>query len=145
MKTSAIFTACALLLSTVSAQEPLTLTVNIVGAEPNTGSVVATLFDSEKTYVKSPAAEESAAIDANGAARIVFEYLTAGEYAVSVVYDKNGNGKLDTNFLGIPKEKIGFSNNARPNMGPAPYRKARFELSADNSTIEITLGKAKRD
>ena len=81
-------------------------------------------------------------IDATGRATLVFEDLTAGTYAVSVIYDKNSNGELDTNFLGIPKELIAMSNNAKGRFGPPGFEKTRFELRA-NKTIELRFGKAK--
>jgi uncharacterized protein (DUF2141 family) len=43
-----------------------------------------------------------------------------GRYTVFVAYDKNGNGKLDKNFLGIPKEPVGLSRNPTPPKFGAP-------------------------
>ena len=37
--------------------------------------------------------------------------IPPGTYAVKLHIDENENGKLDTNFLGIPKEQYGISNN----------------------------------
>ena len=39
--------------------------------------------------------------------------LPAGNYAVQVMHDENENNKLDTNFMGMPIEGYGFSNNPR--------------------------------
>ena len=39
--------------------------------------------------------------------------IPPGTYAVKVHIDENENGKLDTNFLGIPKEQYEISNNGR--------------------------------
>ena len=52
-----------------------------------------------------------------------FSGIAPGTYAVSVFHDENSNGKLDTNFMGIPREGVGASNNAkaiwaRPNLTP---------------------------
>ena len=61
----------------------------------------------------------------------------AGNYAVQVMHDENDNNKLDTNFLGIPSEGYGFSNN--PNvMRRAHFDEARFEVGAD-AAITIRL------
>ena len=38
--------------------------------------------------------------------------IPPGTYAIKLHIDENENGKLDTNFLGIPKEQYGTSNNA---------------------------------
>ena len=46
-------------------------------------------------------------------------------------YDANNNGKLDTNFIGIPKEPVALSNNARPKFGPPKYKDAVFAVGAE--------------
>ncbi len=38
------------------------------------------------------------------------ELPTAGSYVISGYHDVNGNGKLDFNMMGIPKEPYGFVN-----------------------------------
>jgi len=47
-------------------------------------------------------------------------------YAVSVFHDENYNGKLDTNLLGIPREGVGASNDARGNFRPPKFGAAAF-------------------
>ena len=60
--------------------------------------------------------------------------IPPGTYAVKVHIDENENGKLDTNFLGIPKEQYGISNNGRfLNFKAASfiidtYKKVQIEL-----------------
>ena len=59
-----------------------------------------------------------------------FEYeLPAGQYAVGIFHDVNLNNKMDNNFLGLPKEQYGFSNNARALFGPPSFEDAAFELN----------------
>lgn len=59
-----------------------------------------------------------------------FEYeLAAGQYAVGIFHDVNLNNKMDNNFLGLPKEQCGFSNNARALFGPPSFGDAAFELN----------------
>lgn len=50
-------------------------------------------------------------------ARCDFEDIPPGTYAMAVIHDENMNGKLDTNWLGIPTEGYGFSNNAKGVLG----------------------------
>ena len=64
--------------------------------------------------------------------------LEDGEYAVSVIHDENDNDKLDTNFLGIPKEGVGFSNNPRLYFGAPSFDKCKFSLKG-NKQINIEL------
>ena len=74
----------------------------------------------------------------NGELVYRFEDLPPGTYAVQVMHDENDNGKLDSNFLGIPSEGYGFSNNPRV-MRRATFEEARFELPAAGSDIDVRL------
>jgi len=122
---------------------PHSLHVTVEGATPDRGQILASLFDSKSNYLKQPYAEKSALINAQGQAVLEFHNLANGDYAVSIIYDEDLNGKLDTNFLGIPTEKVGFSNNAKSGMGPASWEKAKFTLSPETNRQVIRIGKAK--
>jgi uncharacterized protein (DUF2141 family) len=51
-----------------------------------------------------------------------------GNYSVTVIHDEDSNGKLDKNFLGMPKEGFGFSNDPRIFFGPPSFKKTVFEV-----------------
>jgi outer membrane protein len=59
--------------------------------------------------------------------------LPPGRYACAVYADRNGNGILDRNFIGIPKEPLGFSNGYRP-KGPPKFSLAAFSI-AENDAV----------
>ena len=102
-----------------------------------TGSVMVALFGSEAAY-NGGAPVASAAIPASGAVVARFENLPAGDYAMRAFHDANGNGQMDTNPFGMPTEPYAFSNNARGNMGPASWERARFTVSGETAqTISI--------
>lgn len=61
-----------------------------------------------------------------------------GDYALSVVHDQNGNGRLDT-FLGIPREGFGFSRNPAIRMGPPRFRETRFTLPEEGATFAVRI------
>ena len=61
--------------------------------------------------------------------------LEAGTYSIGFFIDKNDNEKLDTNFLGVPREQFGFSNDAMGRFGPPSFEAASFTL--DEETILI--------
>ena len=69
--------------------------------------------------------------------------VASGVYAVSVFHDENGNGKLDTGFMGIPSEGFGASNDAPEKFGPPKYADARFAVTGDQ-TLTVHM-KAVRD
>jgi uncharacterized protein (DUF2141 family) len=61
-----------------------------------------------------------------------------GEYAIAFFIDANGNKKLDKNFLGIPKEQYGFSNNAMGTLSAPTFEQAKFQV-AGNTVQNIKL------
>lgn len=67
-----------------------------------------------------------------------FNGLPPGQYAVMVMHDENENGKLDTNFIGMPTEGYGFSNDPKVLRKPT-FEEARFELDAAGGAIVIHL------
>jgi len=67
------------------------------------------------------------------------EDLPTGEYALAVLHDENENGKMDFNFLRMPKEGYGVSNNAKSSFGPPKYKDAKFLLSTDDLPLKITM------
>ena len=62
--------------------------------------------------------------------------LPDGTYAVGVFHDVDGNQALSKNFLGIPEEPFGFSNNVRGRFGPPSFMEASFSLTRD---LAITI------
>ena len=71
--------------------------------------------------------------------RIVIPNVAPGRYAVQVMHDRNGNGKLDTNIVGIPTEPYGFSNDAPANFGPPEFAAAAFQVGAPGTSATVTL------
>ncbi len=127
-------------ISSVSAQEPSpTLTVTVTGAGPGEGQIMISLFDSTKSFLKTPVADQIQPVDEVGQSVFVFDGLVPGDYAASAIWDEDMDGELDTGFLGIPKEKVGFSNNAKGTMGPAPFEKAKFGFGPGDTSIQIDL------
>ena len=63
--------------------------------------------------------------------------IPPGTYAIGVYIDENENEKLDTNFLGIPKEQYGFSNNAKA-FGIPKFEAASFVLDT-YKIVQIVL------
>lgn len=136
----ALLLLCGLLGFT--SQEKHGLTVNIDGAIPGKGQAVLSVFSSADTYLKKPLLGKTKPIDGQGRVSFQIDGLATGTYSVSVFYDEDEDGELKTNFLGIPKELVGFSNNAKGSFGPPSFEKTSFELKA-TKTITIHFGKAR--
>lgn len=124
----------------VNAQDVKTLDieVKIHGLDNSDGKLLVGLYNAEDAFLKKQFMGNVTTIsDKKGT--IIFKDVPEGIYAVSFVHDENDNGKMDTNFMGIPKEDYGCSNNAKGFMGPPKWKDAKFELKGENKTITITL------
>lgn len=62
-----------------------------------------------------------------------------GDYAVAVSHDLNGNGKLDKNLFGYPKEPFGFSNNYKPKLSSPNFSDCKFSYTQQSNSIMIKL------
>lgn len=69
----------------------------------------------------------------------IFRGIPAGTYGLSAFHDKNDNGKLDTNFLGMPVEDYCASNNARGFMGPPSFNDAKFVYRGGTKRVEARM------
>jgi uncharacterized protein (DUF2141 family) len=112
--------------------------VRVVGADPVTGTLEISLFNSADTFLKQPYLQTSGAVNEDGTHMARFGKVPPGEYAVVVVHDENGNGKLDTGFLGFGGESYAYSNDAHPLFGRPSFDEAKFAVDAD-TRIEISL------
>jgi uncharacterized protein (DUF2141 family) len=132
--------AAAVASGPVTGEEPErgSLSVVVVGLENDKGQVVIALLDSAEAYDEEKLAfREAMPKIEGGKVSVTFDDIPYGTYALKVIHDENGNGKLDTNFMGIPKEHFGFSNNAMGSFGPPDFEQAKFAFEAPHMTMEI--------
>ena len=128
--------AAALLAMNLAGAADLVIHVDDVKAA--SGTVMVAVFNSEGSFLKSPA-KAGATPAVQSGARVVFKDLPEGEYAFAVYHDANANGKMDKNLLGIPTEDYAFSNNALGKMGPPSYASAKFALPAAGADLRVSL------
>lgn len=110
----------------------------IEGINELKGEIRIAMFDSKEKYTKDPIHAIVLPVDST---TIIWtqEMLPFGEYAIAVYHDKNENGKIDTNLLGIPKEDYGFSNNARGRFGPASWKDSKFIVEDNFYSTSIKI------
>ena len=111
----------------------------VEGLEKVEGRIAAMIFNQEEGFPEdSASAYASLEVEViNERPVLIFSDLPHGKYAVSLIHDVNGNRNLDKNFIGIPTEPFGFSNNKSIISGLPKFRDAAFELSTD--TFESTI------
>ncbi len=122
-----------------TAQEKGTLVIRISQLKNGNGAVLLSLYNKSAGFPKDPnAAIQKAKVKIeNGTASVRFDDLPFGTYAVAMLHDENNDLKMNFNFVGMPKEGYGFSNNAKGTFGPPDYDEAAFRFSEDGQKIEI--------
>ena len=75
----------------------------------------------------------------NYSARISFDSISPGKYAIQFFHDENENQKMDFSLIGIPKEKFGSSNDVKPLLGPPKFKKMLFNLNDNKKVIMIPV------
>ncbi len=124
----------------LSGQEAGNLTITVTGLKVM-GDLRVSLFDKKEGFpgdYQKARAWKTVKVTA-ATVSVTFEKLPPGTYAVAMLHDENGNGKVDTNFLGIPKEGVGVSNNYRSSFGPPSFDDAKFSHDGKSRTIFIKM------
>ena len=119
-----------------------TLTVIISDVRSDIGVLNIGIYDNKNDWLGSSTVQKRSLTvlehNVGGVVTTSFE-VEPGEYAISVHHDDNDNGKMDTNFIGIPKEPTGLSNGAVPKFGPPKYRDAAFRVGNEDLEMAIKL------
>lgn len=136
--------AVLLVIATVSAghsSQDGQIRVEIGGLRSDKGQVLCDLFSSASDFPKKSdkAVAHGTSTITNHHAVCEFPAVAPGTYAVSVFHDENSNGKLDTNFMGIPKEGVGASNDAKGHLGPPKFDAASFHFPGGHLELKITV------
>ena len=116
--------------------------VKILNIRSSTGTVACALFESPDGFPSEyllSATNVMIIKIRKSQARCDFEDIPPGPYAMAVIHDENMNGKLDTNWLGIPTEGYGFSNNARGVLGAPSFSDASFTYDGRNVDMTMSL------
>lgn len=115
-----------------------TINVTIKNLNIQKSKLYVGLYNSQKSFPKPGEQFRGKRVNLKNqnTAKLVFNDVPAGAYAISVYQDENNNQKLDTGWFGIPKEPYGFSNNIdRPN-----FEKSKFYVSKEGSkNISISV------
>lgn len=114
------------------------LTIRVDNVQKPGGQVMVALYDGAAGFLKHPLRVASSPAGA-GSATLVIKDLPPGDYGFAVYHDVNGNGKLDTNPMGVPIEPVAFSNDAQGRMGPPDFDAAKVALPAAGAVASVKL------
>lgn len=115
------------------------LTVTLRGVRAQTGLLKLALVDGPEGWAsQAPPVRVDGAPPAGDTRQFVFRDLPPGRYALTVMHDENGNGRLDTNLIGMPTEGYGFSNNPVVMRKPT-FQEAAFEMPAAGLALDVAM------
>ncbi len=145
-----IFIAAMTLLSFAFAPRPCSaqasaqtgsITVNATEIEEVKGNINFLIYKTDKGFPKEKdkAYKVGKVSDYKTKASYTFTDIPYGTYAITFFKDENGNGKLDDNFIGFPKEPVGEFN--MTSMGKPSFKKCKFKLNenAKEMTLKFVL------
>jgi len=119
-------------MSQILRSQNLKLSVKIEGLKSMKGNLLFGLYNNGSNFPDKKFALAGKVLPISSKTEsFSFENLKPGKYAVAIIHDEDKDGGLSTNFIGIPKEGFGFSNNVMGIMGPPSFEKAAVILSKD--------------
>ena len=116
--------------------------VKVSGFRSARGQVFVALWRSGKSFPGTPPKGSLAATVkiVKGVAEATFRRVPPGMFAVTVFHDEDGDTELDTNWIGIPREGVGFSRDARGRYGPPSWDDAKLVLEpGEVEQVKITM------
>jgi uncharacterized protein (DUF2141 family) len=114
------------------------ISVQVTALHSAKGDVYIGLYRSAKHFLNTHRTYKSVKLRSKKRLSYRFRGVPAGSYAIAVYHDANSNGELDTNFLGIPNEQTGTSQNAVGRFETPTFDKAKFKHKK-HTTLTIRM------
>jgi uncharacterized protein (DUF2141 family) len=132
-------TASLLLFAAVACAQT-TLEVEVVLSDAVAGGTLRlALCPSESAFGTDRGCTLHTAKADGGVVRMRIAGLATGTYAIKIFHDTDDDSVLDTNWLGIPTEPYGFSNDAMGTFGPPSFEQARFTVGQKPTVVRIKM------
>ncbi|WP_308420362.1 DUF2141 domain-containing protein [Croceicoccus mobilis] len=115
------------------------ISVSVTDLRSRKGQILACLAPTRTSFPDCEKGNGRAlVIPADHAGHFEFRGVPAGQYAIALLHDENGNGKIDKALM-IPREGFGFSRNARLRMGPPAFKDAAFTADQPDTSQSIRM------
>ena len=120
---------------------PLQILVTIDNVRSSEGLVTAVLYDDQpEHFLKKGKRLDRTRVEAlEGETKLCLEPPGSGDYAIAIYHDENGNKKFDRNFLGIPEEGYGFSNNPGFKFGKPDLEEVLFQTNGTKKEVTVSV------
>lgn len=118
------------MLVNLSAKAQVTLTIEVDSLRSSKGSIIMDFRDGNDKELKAIVGRIS-----KDRSVMVIDSLQPGKYSFRYFHDENSNVKMDTYWIGAPKEGIGFSNNAKIKFKAPDFEDTLFEIKGDTTIV----------
>jgi uncharacterized protein (DUF2141 family) len=116
------------------------LTIIVKNTADNQGTIRAGLYKTPREFPMGKVFKSVEGKIKENRSIMIFDNLPEGDYAVAILHDRNDNKKMDYNFLGIPIEGYGFSNNIKAILSAPSFEQAKVAIQANaQQTITISM------
>jgi len=144
LRADPLLTACASAVA-VTAEAPATgsatIQVTVENVRNSKGLITAVLYgDDPDTFLKKGARLDRIRVEAQqGETILCLKAPATGRYTVALYHDENGNKEFDRNFIGIPSEGYGFSNNPGFRLGKPEQEETLFTVQDSLTSLRISI------
>ncbi|MEQ9606274.1 MAG: DUF2141 domain-containing protein [Kiloniellaceae bacterium] len=123
------------------AAAPTAIQVTVQNVRSSKGLITAVLYnDNPDTFLKRGARLDRIRVDAHkGETLLCLQAPASGRYTVAIYHDENGNEEFDRNFLGIPTEGYGFSQNPGFRFGKPDIEETLFTINGEKTDLRISV------
>lgn len=113
-----------------------TVVLEVSGLRSDRGQVLGALFGSARTWPEEGREIATCRAEISGGRAVCeIDDIAPGTYALAFLHDEDSDGRLDRDWIGIPQEGYGFSNDARPGLGPPSFESASFTHGSGRTVL----------
>lgn len=112
--------------------------VRVLNVANDAGSVRVALCVAEQ-WLQLNCMHRARAPARRGVVTVTVRDVPPGTYSVLAHHDRNDDGEVNRNFVGVPIEGIGFSRDAPMRFGPPHFSDAALQVSATGTVIDVPL------
>ncbi len=118
-----------------------TISIEITNIRSKKGKIVVAVFKNNEDFKKEITFSDKSYSKCNvkNGNLTIKQKLKPGIYGISILDDKNNDGKMEYNFIGLPKEGYGFSNFFHRGMNRPEFEDFDFIVGKENKTVYVKM------
>ena len=108
----------------------------------NQGNLIVYIYNQAEGFPTQPdKAYRKVVFECKQISKITISHLPKGTYAIMVIHDRNSNGKMDRNWLGLPAEPYALSGHPKFRFEPPTFEDTKFAFSINSKRIHLNFNK----